>query len=1064
MTNLSEGQGLIESISQTSWGTSIAVHYLMKDIESALDSLPTSLDKLSTKESLLSINQISPEDFLKLYLPPEAGQTTSLLLHSQTRHEENLAFRLIKLVVFLCSNNLALRSPKRENELSQYVEDLFLSVSGAIDMFCNLVVSHNLHGVLQKIISFKTPATEIFAGQALICAVEMENERLVRTILHHTPPLDAKKYMQSARLKNATALHFAAFQQNASLVQLLLEAGHDPDRHPFCQGLSCTGVKNPLDMIFQSFHKRTSTDSRLIQMLLDAQWAIREPEYTRSYLNVLAQLAINADESEALRLVLERHGRLEPLSPPSADSLLQIKISLWEGNMDLAFALLEESPKFELIFNPHSLHAKLIFHRIRRRKLEFVVYSVLEDPLQSPSDLACEMIMLAIKHGRNNVIMHILAGAPGILATKRYTEVILDSLVVHDSGEVLELFVEAGLEVNDQMDQLLYQAKYENKLEMVKTLLHYGATPATPPSEDFSKPRSLEYALGVSDSYFERALILAPSPIPLKEIPELLSKASICCSLSTFEKLITACAIKNHMKIPDVFAAWGIDASVGVLVILNRYGQEWLQWLNANKTSFDLFSAYLEDYHLLLSKNFGEILYDLDNRGQRLRHSAYDFRASTTAISFDADTAALKELLDFGVTPGLGLLKLCLSSCGRHGLKNAHLILECRASLQSTASCQELTTIFNSVIEHLRAQHGEAYPLSYNKSDNCWRNHLAVLDFLVRQDTNIEAVWQIKAWRNDNNIDYGLAYGTILSGSPWIAAFDSGYAAVEQLVQSGADVNSEFLIRQSQAGPRLRALVRREPKMAELLVSKGADANVLFNGWCFSGSNMTALQMAVEAGYFQLVLALLQAGALVDTRVSTYTALDWAAKRGRLDITCLLTKNYPNLSRLQTDCKQAARLARGEGHSVIANLLDEQANVSANQLHVSNDDYSDAYCICNGSIYTDYKFFELGYTCQPAKAERLFLIEKVASQYDESDLEVEVGSQFSDSDLEEEENSQCDESGLEEKVASQLHELGREEAPGDDQGDLMLYEIPEGRKLRTSEINKEGGSAKEIPF
>ena len=268
-----------------------------------MSSLPKSLDEASTNENLLATNQIGSEDFLKVYLPPARGQTPTLLQDNHTRHEEHLAFRLIRLVVFLCSNNLGLNSREQESELSGYVDHYLLSRPGAIDMFCNLVVSHNFYGVFNKLVGFKTPATEIFAGQALICAVEMEDERLVRTILDHDPPLDAGKPMESTGVWPATALHFAAYQQNASIVQLLLEADRGSGGYSVGEKISMLGPVTPLELIFDTFHKRPRIKARVIQILLDKSWATCEPKDIKSDLKFLAQQAINAHCPEALRLV-----------------------------------------------------------------------------------------------------------------------------------------------------------------------------------------------------------------------------------------------------------------------------------------------------------------------------------------------------------------------------------------------------------------------------------------------------------------------------------------------------------------------------------------------------------------------------------------------------------------------------------------------------------------------------------------------------------------------------------------------------------------------------------------
>ena len=520
--------------------------------------------------------------------------------------------------------------------------------------------------------------------------------------------------------------------------------------------------------------------------------------------------------------------------------------------------LLKKDFNFELGFDPRRLHATLSFDW----KNALGPYK--DTPLESSADLACEMIRLAIKHGRKDVILQILTGSPNVLTSYSCTKTILQGIMSYGSGEVLDLLVDAGLEVSGRLDGLLHIAEFERNFEMVETLLRHGANPPPPRSADEFEPQSLEGALNHSEREFERALDLSPSPIPLREIPILLSKATIYYSLSTIEKLITSCMSKNNMTISDVFAVWGDSAPAGVLFVLQRFGRDWLYWLRANKASFDLFSAYFQGDHLLLTRRF------MLNVLKDLRHIPLSWSelASGTAVASIADTAALHTLLDFGVSPDLGLLKLCLSSCDRDGqgsMERAHLILERRATLQLKTSCQDLITVFSSVAERLHAHHGKGYPSPRYEDSHCRYNHLAALEFLVKQGMTVESVWQIKLWQNNNSINYELAYLTILSGNPWDAAIDSGYAAVERLVQSGANVNDEFLENLLWTRPLLVALGRREPKIAELLISKGADVNVFLKGPSFCCGELTPLQMAADAGYFPIVLILLQAGAIVDT-------------------------------------------------------------------------------------------------------------------------------------------------------------------------------------------------------
>lgn len=74
------------------------------------------------------------------------------------------------------------------------------------------------------------------------------------------------------------------------------------------------------------------------------------------------------------------------------------------------------------------------------------------------------------------------------------------------------------------------------------------------------------------------------------------------------------------------------------------------------------------------------------------------------------------------------------------------------------------------------------------------------------------------------------------------------------------------------------------------------------------------------------MLLLLRAGAEINAAPSTTggrTALEEAAKHGRLDVVSLLLKNDTDVDGLDARCQKAARLAAGNEYPVISRLLRE---------------------------------------------------------------------------------------------------------------------------------------------
>ena len=61
------------------------------------------------------------------------------------------------------------------------------------EQFLQLLVDYNIRWIISKILDENSPVTQIFAGQALIRAVAIEDAQLIRYILHAKPPLDAEE-------------------------------------------------------------------------------------------------------------------------------------------------------------------------------------------------------------------------------------------------------------------------------------------------------------------------------------------------------------------------------------------------------------------------------------------------------------------------------------------------------------------------------------------------------------------------------------------------------------------------------------------------------------------------------------------------------------------------------------------------------------------------------------------------------------------------------------------------------------------------------------------------------
>ncbi|KAH8666164.1 ankyrin repeat protein [Ilyonectria robusta] len=114
------------------------------------------------------------------------------------------------------------------------------------------------------------------------------------------------------------------------------------------------------------------------------------------------------------------------------------------------------------------------------------------------------------------------------------------------------------------------------------------------------------------------------------------------------------------------------------------------------------------------------------------------------------------------------------------------------------------------------------------------------------------------------------------------------------------------------------ASMRNDQLVQDFLV-RGADVNVPPG----KDGGLTALQCAAIGGGLDMVVQLLEYGVDVNAKAAarSWTALEGAAKYGRLDIVHILLENDGEAEFLEGRCEKAAKLADEEGHSVIGRVL-----------------------------------------------------------------------------------------------------------------------------------------------
>ena len=143
---------------------------------------------------------------------------------------------------------------------------------------------------------------------------------------------------------------------------------------------------------------------------------------------------------------------------------------------------------------------------------------------------------------------------------------------------------------------------------------------------------------------------------------------------------------------------------------------------------------------------------------------------------------------------------------------------------------------------------------------------------------------------------------------------------VKVLLNAGANVNAPAEPHAYDRTALQHATELGNLEMVKLLLSHGAEVNAPATRY----SGITALQGAMCKGSLKMVLTLLEAGAEINDAPAPFggmTALEAAAAFGRLDIVHLLLNNDSEPDTIEARCEEAAEFAEEEYHTTIARDL-----------------------------------------------------------------------------------------------------------------------------------------------
>ncbi|KAH7007352.1 ankyrin repeat-containing domain protein [Ilyonectria destructans] len=151
------------------------------------------------------------------------------------------------------------------------------------------------------------------------------------------------------------------------------------------------------------------------------------------------------------------------------------------------------------------------------------------------------------------------------------------------------------------------------------------------------------------------------------------------------------------------------------------------------------------------------------------------------------------------------------------------------------------------------------------------------------------------------------------------AAIETGNnELIKTLLDSGANIHAPAASFGGATAIQAAALEGNSQLVQDLLV-RGADVNAPPGvDW-----GLTALQYAAIRGDLDMVVQLLEYGADVNAKAAarSWTALEGAAKCGRLDIVHILLENAGRAEFLEERCEKAAKLADEKGHKIIGRVL-----------------------------------------------------------------------------------------------------------------------------------------------
>ena len=787
---------------------------------------------------------------------------------------------LIEFIVIGSANGL-LRA--YEDRSLQWLVDSLEKIE-LMDAFLKLVKDHDFQCVVVRIVHLQTIATKIFAAQALLGCLEIEDERLLELLLALKVPLDG--FRKSWDGRDVSAIHLAVEHQNENFVRRLLDAGIDPDG--YIKEVETEWNPDPLSRLVELYSIRSAIhviriSDTVIDLVLEAQRKLYQPDHCASYVGLLTLGVWEAGAADSL-VHLQKSYQLP--STQSDSECLPGMTHHMDGDL-LASNVLRTLLQCEKLHPPDQLYMRVERKALQERcgsmagvLLSQWKFNPLYHPLSSLSDSDTAKWLLSLRAYMPRGLSMVLAFA---------VELDDNDLCRFFTGQILSFMTRANKSKYNELldpDSILSRAE----AVMFSTTLH--------------SKNSMKAAQLISH-FMEHGLWswvnVLGSTLTWMDI-------GLCHKLFRFFGTFV-----DQMEQDFVFE--------GVLekAVRGEYPGDKLP--------------------LILEFSRGLT--------KPIEWSAF-YRANCGAVNFRGDLCVLQALHGAGLPLSKSLLMSCLEGPYPDETvpflltRNPELALEltprdlCHAKL-----CNGLLKYGQAYMEY-EAKVGQGANVTGTLKKLVARYLPQLHDWSFYMAANGDSFCEI----SKQGVPCSGCTSMRKCLKPVHAAVDlDDMDMLKGLIKDGFNAGQPYYATSCtfEFLPITLAVEERKTDSVAELLRAGADPNAYgFDDNTDFRRSRTALQFAVWSGDVEITCQLLRAGADVNARAAldnSATALELAAINRRLDIVHLMVANNPNVKKLTHECRRAGRCAQLYHEYEIARYLDEQ--VASLTMRMGRDEVDD---------------------------------------------------------------------------------------------------------------------------